>query len=51
MAARPDWPCKRGCDDCCRSLASPMRISRAEWERIEHVLGNNRARVEAHIDN
>ena len=26
-----DWPCRKGCDDCCRSLASVPRITREEW--------------------
>lgn len=32
--ARPDWPCQRGCDTCCRNLAAPLPLARAEWERI-----------------
>lgn len=30
----PWWPCRRGCDDCCRSLAEVPRLHRAEWERL-----------------
>jgi Fe-S-cluster containining protein len=33
-AARPDWPCRKGCDDCCRSLASVPLVSRSEWQSI-----------------
>ncbi|MCG8462671.1 MAG: YkgJ family cysteine cluster protein [Holophagales bacterium] len=32
---RPSWPCRRGCDACCRSLAEPLRLTRAEWRRCE----------------
>jgi uncharacterized protein len=38
MGERPQWPCRRGCDDCCRALAEPMRLSRAEWELLRPVL-------------
>ncbi|HEU4406514.1 MAG TPA: YkgJ family cysteine cluster protein [Polyangiaceae bacterium] len=31
LAARPWWPCRRGCDLCCRRLARPLAISAAEW--------------------
>ena len=29
-----DWPCRKGCDDCCRSLASAPRVSEAEWRPL-----------------
>jgi len=31
IAAR-GWPCRRGCDACCKSLAEAPRITRAEWD-------------------
>lgn len=31
LEARPDWPCARGCDGCCRRLAEPPRATAAEW--------------------
>jgi Fe-S-cluster containining protein len=34
----PDWPCRKGCDDCCRSLASVPLVSRPEWQRIAAAL-------------
>ena len=34
----PSWPCKRGCDDCCRRLAEPMRVTRAEWELLRPAI-------------
>jgi Fe-S-cluster containining protein len=33
-AAHGDWPCRKGCDDCCRHLAAIPRISREEWHPI-----------------
>lgn len=36
--ARPDWPCRAGCADCCRALAVPMEVSDAEWARVEDAL-------------
>jgi Fe-S-cluster containining protein len=34
IRTRGDWPCRKGCDDCCRRLASIPLVSRAEWEEI-----------------
>jgi Fe-S-cluster containining protein len=34
VKSNPDWPCRKGCDDCCRSLASLPRVTPPEWERI-----------------
>jgi len=38
LAARPDWPCRKGCDDCCRSLASVPLVTEPEWRRIADAL-------------
>jgi len=32
--AHGDWPCRKGCDDCCRRLASAPRVSAVEWGLI-----------------
>lgn len=32
------WPCRKGCDDCCRSLAAQPRVTQAEWELIAAAL-------------
>lgn len=26
------WPCRRGCDHCCRHLAAPLPLTALEWE-------------------
>lgn len=33
-----DWPCRKGCDDCCRRLASAPRITQPEWQGIARAL-------------
>lgn len=32
------WPCRRGCDTCCRRLADIPRLVRAEWELLQEGL-------------
>lgn len=32
------WPCRRGCDGCCRRLAEIPTLTRAEWERLQEGL-------------
>ena len=34
----PDWPCRKGCADCCRSLAAEPTITAAEWHRLNAAL-------------
>ena len=34
----PDWPCRKGCDECCRRLASAPRVTRQEWDRVAAAL-------------
>jgi uncharacterized protein len=54
VADQPNWPCRRGCDHCCRSLAEPMRMSRPEWERLAIALAAldeaTRRRMRARVD-
>ncbi len=38
VSARAGWPCRKGCDECCRSLAAPPRVSEAEWDAIAGAL-------------
>jgi len=37
-AAHGNWPCRKGCDDCCRHLASVPRVTRDEWLMIENAI-------------
>lgn len=37
-AARPWWPCRKGCDLCCRSLAAVPRLGAPEWELLREGL-------------
>ncbi len=30
----PVWPCKKGCDACCRRLAQPPEFTAVEWLRL-----------------
>lgn len=36
--SRADWPCAKGCDDCCRSLASEPLLSEPEWLLLQSAL-------------
>lgn len=38
VEARGEWPCRRGCDDCCRRLASVPLVSEAEWAAIQKAI-------------
>ncbi len=29
-----DWPCRRGCDGCCRRLGEAPSLTRAEWQAV-----------------
>lgn len=34
-----DWfPCRRGCDQCCRQLAHPPELTPGEWARIDRAI-------------
>ena len=36
--AHGNWPCRKGCDECCRRLASAPRVSLDEWEALVQAL-------------
>src|SRR4051794_23889278 len=38
IGTRGDWPCRKGCDDCCRRLASIPIVSQTEWESIREAI-------------
>ena len=37
-AHRPDWPCSKGCDNCCRQLAAVPRLTAKEWDVLKQGL-------------
>jgi Fe-S-cluster containining protein len=39
VAAHGDWPCRKGCDHCCRRLASVPVVTADEWDLIAGALG------------
>ena len=49
IAGRGDWPCRRGCDRCCRNLAAIPQLTRAEWERLRGRIRELPAAVHARI--
>src|SRR5262245_41618607 len=42
-------PCRRGCDACCRQLASPLEISECELERVRVALDRLEAAVREQV--
>lgn len=38
IQTRGDWPCRKGCSDCCHRLASIPLVSRTEWEEIRGAI-------------
>ena len=38
-AAHGNWPCRKGCDDCCRHLAAMPRVTPQEWRLIADAIG------------
>jgi Fe-S-cluster containining protein len=36
--AHPEWPCRRGCDACCKRLARVPELTDSEWEWLEAAL-------------
>lgn len=37
-SAHADWPCAKGCDRCCRRLASVPALTAAEWTLLQDGL-------------
>lgn len=35
---RPDWPCSKGCANCCRRLAEIPTLTPAEWQLLQEGL-------------
>jgi Fe-S-cluster containining protein len=44
-----DWPCRKGCDACCRRLAELPRLIRPEWELLEEGLARLPAETQQEI--
>ncbi len=34
----PDWPCRKGCGNCCRQLARIPQLTQAEWMLLQRGL-------------
>ena len=53
LRAHPWWPCRRGCDLCCRRLADVPRVTSEEWallrEGIEGLPQPLRAEVDGRL--
>jgi len=49
-AAYPDWPCRKGCDRCCRSLAKVPEATAAEWQLVELSFGSLPADLRSEIE-
>ncbi|QRK08099.1 YkgJ family cysteine cluster protein [Archangium violaceum] len=47
------WPCRKGCDHCCRHLAAPLTVTRMEWtylwEGFQALSAEARAEVRARV--
>ncbi len=39
VASTGDWPCRRGCDACCRTLGEVPYATATEWERVRAAIG------------
>ena len=50
LAAQPDWPCRAGCDRCCRSLSRVPEATAEEWELVDRGLARLSERVRCGID-
>jgi uncharacterized protein len=38
IAAAANWPCRKGCDECCRRLARAPEVSGEEWRLLEAAI-------------
>lgn len=43
------WPCRKGCDTCCRRLADVPQLVRAEWELLREGLDALAPEVRAEV--
>jgi len=38
LSAQENWPCRKGCDECCRHLASVPLVTEEEWLLIAQAI-------------
>ncbi len=50
---KPDWPCRKGCDYCCRHLANVPEATDTEWrlvrQTVEQLSADQRSTIEKRI--
>jgi uncharacterized protein len=39
LSGHEHWPCRKGCDECCRHLASEPTVTEEEWRLIVAAIG------------
>ncbi|MEC4812051.1 MAG: YkgJ family cysteine cluster protein [Scytonema sp. PMC 1069.18] len=44
------WPCRRGCDHCCRHLAQPPELSPLEWARVDEAIAALAVPIRAEVE-
>ncbi|GET44401.1 YkgJ family cysteine cluster protein [Microseira wollei] len=49
-ATRDWWPCRRGCDRCCRHLAHPPELSPEEWVRVDEAVAALPATIRTEVE-
>lgn len=38
VSSHPSWPCRKGCDACCRNLAAVPVLTEPEWLRLRNAI-------------
>ena len=49
IQAHAHWPCRKGCDACCRRLAAPPSLTAPEWERLREGIASLPAHAGAEV--
>jgi Fe-S-cluster containining protein len=49
LDGQSNWPCRKGCDTCCRRLAEVPRLTQAEWAYLREGLASLPERLLAEI--
>ena len=49
VAVYPEWPCRRGCDACCRRLAATACLTAPEWDAVRAELDRMPASLRARL--